>query len=66
MLETFREATRAMEDQDYDTLINFAVDLGLDPGVDPDVMIKKLQSRIKNSVKELSKIENSIAWERGS
>ena len=62
MIDTFRKATEAMDNQNFDSLIDFAIDIGVDPGVGIKAFDERLKSRVKNAKNEIEKIETSIAW----
>ena len=62
LIDHFRVATSSMEKQNYNALIDIALDLGLDPDIGQAEMAERLAKRIEKIKKEIDKIEKSFSW----
>jgi len=62
MREIFQKASSAFNKENFNSLIDIALNLDIPVEMSSQMLLEKIEDRIKSTKKEISEIENSPSW----
>ena len=62
MNKCFQEASEAFNDNNFEVLVDVALEMGISVNIPDDILIKKIEKRIEKIKEEISEIEKSHEW----